>query len=177
MRITEGINFQTKDDTFTQVEQVFARFAAGDAIPVGSVVMLDTSTAGGYTVVIAAASTDLFKVVGIYTGADGTGSGPPVSPLSGKAAVSGDAIEVQIYGVAEALVDGTTDVALDDVLTTGASGYLYQFDISTSTEVTAAGDPWPGTIPGIIALEAETDTIAAQTTAGDVGTKVFLRLM
>lgn len=97
-------------------------FEAGGAIPVGSPVVIDPADNTGKSVIVGAAATaEMFQ--GVYEGVGGTGA-VASSPLTGRAAVTGNHIKVRWKGLTTALVDGTTDVADGAFLAVGAGAFI-----------------------------------------------------
>lgn len=158
------------DTTLYMCESVDAWFEADGAIPVGSAVMLKASNPTGKLVVALTANsaTTDHLAIGAYTGIGGSGALTTVPGLSGKAAVDGDIIKLRVYGIAEMLVSGATDVVAGDPLTFHGTtdGVLIQ-----GTTTAEAGIRHP-----FVAMEAQTIAI-------DVGdgtfnsTAVFVRCM
>lgn len=96
---------------------------AGGAIPVGSTVVFSTATLTPPNLVgvVGAANQD-YLFVGIYDGVGGTGAAD--ATYGGRAAVSGDAIELICKGPVYARVNGTDNVAVGDQLALDATGSL-----------------------------------------------------
>lgn len=164
MEFTEALGLVSNaDTTLQQAEHIDMWFEADGAIPVGSVVALDTgNTAGKLVVVCPAAATADHRALGIYQGQGGSGAETTTSGLLGRAAVDGDIIKVRVFGVATALFDATTTQAADGdviVCSTVTAGQLF----APTTTFTA------GAFPLFTVLEAlaTTSTITAK--------KVFVR--
>ena len=152
-------HFGTLTDTFTNVEKVWGAFKAGGAIPVGATTKLDfAAAAAGYQVIVGTAGTEHI-CRGIYTGNGGTGA-IPSSPFDGRAAVSGDVIECLLFGVTEALVNGSgggaNSITAGETLQMAAAGKLIRGNNSGITGGPAAGAPIPGVRYAFGSMEAST---------------------
>jgi len=156
----------SRDTTNTSVETVIF-MQADDAIPVGSAVMLDTGSTRSVPLVVPATQALDHAFIGIYEGRGGTGDSTTADFGPDRYdAVAGDAIEIVVKGPVLARVDGgTVDVAAGDPLwiftTAGTLG-----PVTASAEL--------GVPTRIIALAAQTDTLAAQVTALAEATLVYL---
>jgi hypothetical protein len=88
-------------------EEVFMSFKAGGAISVGTVVSFDRTDTTGKTVITATtAATTRLLCAGAFEGVtNGQGTKTTVTGLTGRAAVSGDVVEIKVFGKA-ALITG-----------------------------------------------------------------------
>jgi len=111
------------DHSFSGPAKAFTTVEADGAIPVGSPTVSDVGSTAGKLVVVGAAATG-FRFRGVYNGVGGTGATTSATGLSGKAAVDGDIIQVQLMGPVSALLDGTVDVADGDPIEVGAGAFV-----------------------------------------------------
>lgn len=170
MRITQlgGLTTLVDNDLFqADAHDIVCR--AWGSIAVGACVGFAGADTTGTKVMtpVANASAD-HTALGIYMGisqqgaANGLGANTTISGMTGKDAVSGNFIVVRVFGVATALVDGSTSDASDlNVLTPSVA---VSGELQTLLQVFDAGD-----YPLFTALEANTSTTAAK--------KVFVRGM
>jgi len=133
------------DTTISIAEQGLGRIEANGAIPVGSLIVLDTTITTGRKAVVAPTSIANSLLLGIYTGNGGTGaevaaSGTDATGVtrSGRAAVAGDFIDFVSYGYCVILADATTtwikpgyslipcDGTAGRLMTSGAAGVTVQ---------------------------------------------------
>ncbi len=125
-------------------------YTAGEAIPVGSWVMISVADTTG-TAVLKGTSAAGPRFVGIYEGVGGTGA-DAASPFTGKAALTGDRITVTKRGRAIALVLGAAGLAAGDPLGPESTAGVLEEDAP------ATGDLFGSRI---VVLEAYTTTSAA----------------
>jgi len=164
MRLTKlgGITVLA-DTTLYQAEKISALFVANAAVSVGMNVGLTTSNTAGKLVVKTPASANSDHLsLGIYEGEGGTGALTTTSGLTGRDAAANDLIWVTIYGLATALVDGTTTDATD--------GNALTPSVTTAGELESLANTFAaGAKPIYTCLETNTGATAAK--------KVFVRGM
>lgn len=157
------------DGTLYQAEAIDTLWQAWGSIAVGTCVGFAGGDTTGTKVMnpVANATAD-HTAIGIYIGestqgaATGLGARTTTSGLTGRDAVSGNHILVRSFGVATALVDGTTTDAADINALTPS--------VATAGELQSLGTTFDaGDYPLFTAIEANTGATAAK--------KVFVRGM
>ena len=142
-----------RDDSLATAEGGVGLWKAGAALTVGDTVIIDTAVNTGKQVVTLTASGtahDEHLIVGAYSSVSGqatggTGAQTTTTGFSGRAARTGDFVEIAT-GPVKARVDGTTDVAAKDRLQAFTTAGALQKDAAL-----ASFPKWP-----VVALEAST---------------------
>ena len=100
MRFKDCLGFNPATAAFDAAEEVYMTFVAGGAITVGTVVSIDrTDSTGKKVVTSTTAATTRLMCVGAFEGqTNGQGTATAVTGLSGRAGVTGDVVEIKVFG-------------------------------------------------------------------------------
>lgn len=158
MRYKKILGFSPVTAALEGGEEVYMTFKAGGAITVGTVVSIDRTDSTGKTVVTATtAATTRLMCVGAFEGVtNGQGTVTTVTGLSGRAAVSGDNVEVKVFGKSSLVTGPQTS---NDLSTSGLALTMGNTagQLQANTAATVTGWlAWP-----IINLEIGPTTAAA----------------
>lgn len=158
MRFKDCVGFSPVTGVLEGAEEVYMTFRAGGAVTVGTVVSLDrTDSTGKKVVTSTTAATTRLMCIGAFEGVtNGSGTATAVTGLTGRAAVTGDHIEIKVFGKT-ALVTGPQ--TSNDLNTSGLAltmgNTAGQLQLNTAATVTG-WLAWP-----IINLEIGPTTAAA----------------
>ena len=158
-------------DTFDTAERVELWFQAGEALSIGTAVMVNLlASDAGKKVVLATTAND-HNICGFFEGV-GTelkGAVNAVTGLKGRAAASGDVILVTCYGYVVGRLDTVAAATAGDPLkiSTATAGLLM---------ATATSSVWAGLVAPIVLLGTATNAATA-TATGTATCSVWVHLL